>query len=86
MNTPPTKRQQQIYDFIAKSIRAKGYSPTVREIGAHFGISSPNGVIYSLRALEKKRLIKRAKILSRGISLVSNGVCPHCGQAIKAKR
>ncbi len=29
--------------------------PTVREIGAHFGIGSPNGVMCHLKALDRKR-------------------------------
>src|SRR5678810_766041 len=39
-----TDRQQEILDFISASIRERGYPPTLREIGLHFGIKSTNGV------------------------------------------
>jgi len=54
-----TSRQKQIYDFLKDKIRNRGYGPTVREIGAHFGIRSPNGVMCHLKALERKGLITR---------------------------
>ena len=49
-----TDRQQQILDFIGESINARGFPPTLREIGEHFGIRSTNGVNDHLKALEKK--------------------------------
>ena len=49
-----TDRQREILDFITQSIRDRGYPPTLREIGLHFGIRSTNGVNDHLRALEKK--------------------------------
>jgi repressor LexA len=33
-----TDRQREILDFITRSIRERGYPPTLREIGLHFGI------------------------------------------------
>ena len=33
-----TDRQQAILDFITQSIEERGYPPTLREIGEHFGI------------------------------------------------
>ena len=64
-----TKRQQEIYDFLKDKIMNRGYGPTVREIGNHFGILSPNGVMCHLRALEKKGLITRESHMSRAIQL-----------------
>lgn len=64
-----TDRQQQIYDFLKDKIINRGYGPTVREIGAHFGIRSPNGVMCHLKALEKKGLITREQNMSRAIQL-----------------
>ena len=49
-----TRRQRAIYEFIRDKIVNRGYGPTVREIGARFRISSPNGVMCHLKALEKK--------------------------------
>lgn len=64
-----TKRQQEIYDFVRKQIQSRGYGPTVREIGAEFGIKSPNGVMCHLKALEKKKYISREENMSRAIQL-----------------
>jgi len=64
-----TKRQKGVYTFIRDLIRNRGYGPTVREIGSHFGISSPNGVVCHLKALEKKGLITREPNMSRAIQL-----------------
>jgi repressor LexA len=64
-----TMRQREVYDFIREKIRSRGYGPTVREIGSHFDISSPNGVMCHLKALEKKGLINREPNMSRAITL-----------------
>ena len=66
-----TKRQREIYEFIAEKIRARGYGPTVREIGSAFDIKSPNGVMCHLQALVKKGLIIREPNMSRAISIVN---------------
>lgn len=64
-----TKKQEQVYEFIKDKIMNRGYGPTVREIGSAFGISSPNGVMCHLKALEKKGLITRESYMSRAIQL-----------------
>jgi repressor LexA len=66
-----TERQQAVYDFVRDRIQNRGYGPTVREIGDHFGIKSPNGVVCHLKALEKKGLIVREPNMSRAIQLSS---------------
>src|SRR5262245_41476056 len=65
-----TERQREIYDFIKLKIESRGYGPTVREIGTHFDIKSPNGVMCHLKALEKKGLIIREGFSARAIQLV----------------
>jgi repressor LexA len=60
---PLTERQADVLAFIKQHIAAKHYQPSVREIGQHFGITSPNGVICHVKALERKGYIERA---SRG--------------------
>src|SRR5262249_22749716 len=67
-----TDRQREIYHLIRDKIEARGYGPTVREIGEHFGIKSPNGVMCHLKALEKKGLIKREANAARAIQLVDH--------------
>ena len=66
---PLTERQRTVYEFIRDKIRNRGYGPTVREIGQEFKISSPNGVVCHLKALEKKGLITREPNMSRAIQL-----------------
>lgn len=69
MSSQLTDRQQSVYDMIRSLIVKRGYGPTVREIGEHFGIKSPNGVMCHLRALERKGLITRSPNKSRAIEL-----------------
>ncbi len=64
-----TRRQRDIYDFLRDRILNRGLAPTVREIGLHFDIRSPNGVMCHLRALERKGLISRGQNMSRAIQL-----------------
>lgn len=72
MTQDMTSRQKAVYDFIKECILSRGYGPTVREIGAEFGIQSPNGVMCHLRALEKKGLITRQQNRSRAIQLTED--------------
>ena len=62
-----TDRQREVLDFITSSIRKRGYPPTLREIGSHFGIRSTNGVNDHLRALEKKGFLHREDLKSRAL-------------------
>ena len=71
-----TPKQQKIYNFIRKHIETKGYPPAIRDICDEFGISSPNGVMCHLKALQKKGYIHRVekrdnqqKAQARGITI-----------------
>ncbi len=66
-----TDRQQQILDFIGESINSRGFPPTLREIGEHFGIRSTTGVNDHLKALEKKGFLRREDLKSRAMRPVS---------------
>jgi len=68
-----TDRQRQVLDFISDSIRKRGYPPTLREIGSHFGIRSTNGVNDHLRALEKKGFLHREDLKSRALRPIQTG-------------
>jgi len=70
MARPLTERQREVLEFIRKTVIAKGYPPSIREIGQNFGIRSTNGVRGILQALERKGEIRRSPMLSRGIELV----------------
>jgi len=65
-----TPRQKEIYDFVLKAIREKGYAPSIPEIGAKFKIASTNGVSDHLKALERKGYIRR--IGKRAIEVLSS--------------
>jgi repressor LexA len=67
-----TSKQRQIYEFIRDKIEARGYPPTVREIGVAFGIQSPNGVMCHLNALVKKGFIHREENSARAIRLADH--------------
>ena len=62
-----TQRQHQVLEFIRQSITERGYPPTLREIGAHMGIRSTNGVNDHLRALERKGYLTREDMKSRAL-------------------
>ncbi|MCX6641075.1 MAG: transcriptional repressor LexA [bacterium] len=70
MSRPLTEKQQDILEFIRRQVIEKGYPPSIREIGAYFGIRSTNGVRGFLQALERKGEIKRSNHISRGIELI----------------
>ena len=67
-----TARQREVYEFIKRTIKAKGYCPTVREIGDAVSINSPNGVIGHLRALIRKGYIVRQAHMARSIQLANS--------------
>ena len=64
-----TSRQKEIYDYLLKTIREKGYAPSIPEIGSQFKIASTNGVADHLKALEKKGYIRR--VGKRAIEVLS---------------
>ena len=69
MLIPLTDRQKQIYEFLAVTVREKGYAPSIPEIGQRFKIASTRGVFDHLQALERKGYIKR--VGKRAIEIVS---------------
>lgn len=69
MNRPLTERQQNVHDFIVKTIGDLGYPPTRAEIARALGFRSPNAAEEHLRALERKGVIRMIPGTSRGIRL-----------------
>jgi repressor LexA len=65
-----TKRQRQIYDFIAEFVESNGYSPSFEEIGAALGLSSLATVHKHINNLEKKQLLRRDYNRSRSIDIL----------------
>ncbi len=66
-----TRRQRQVYDFIADFVQKHGYSPSFEEIGEGLGLSSLATVHKHITNLEKKGLLKRDYNRSRSIDLIS---------------
>ena len=64
-----SKRQQQIYDFIRSYQLEKGYPPSVREMAAAVGLSSPSTVHAHLSVLEEHGLIKRDATKPRALEV-----------------
>ena len=65
-----TKRQREIYDFIARFVAERGYSPSFEEIGAGTDLSSLATVHKHITNLEKKGLLKRDYNRSRSIDVL----------------
>ncbi|MBZ9557043.1 MULTISPECIES: transcriptional repressor LexA [unclassified Modicisalibacter] len=64
-----TPRQQNVYDFIVKTMNELGYPPTRAEIARALGFRSPNAAEEHLRALDRKGAIRMIPGTSRGIRL-----------------
>jgi repressor LexA len=62
-----TERQRQALEYITECLHARGYPPTLREIGEHMGIRSTNGVNDHLKALERKGYLVREELKSRAL-------------------
>lgn len=83
---PLTKRQKQIYEFIASSIRLHGYAPSLEEIGDELGLSSLATVHKHLQNLVDRGYILRSWNRARSITLiVGDGCCPMCGSLLEKK-
>ena len=72
MSAKLTKKQKAVLECIEDCIAKKGYGPTVREICAEIGLSSPSTVHVHLKALEEKGYIERDPLKSRSIMLKQN--------------
>jgi repressor LexA len=70
-----TDRQLKILSFIHSYAQARQVAPTLREIAAHFGISKVTALAH-LRALEKKRVIRRTRHQRRSIELIDGPAIP----------
>lgn len=69
----PTHKQLLVLAFVRAEVEAHGSAPTMREIGAHMGIASTNGVNDHLRALERKGWLARRPGRARALALTPAG-------------
>lgn len=65
-----TKRQREVYDYIAEFVRRHGYSPSFEEIGEGLKLSSLATVHKHITNLEKKGLLRRDYNRSRSIDVL----------------
>ena len=65
-----TKKQAEFFSFLKESLQEKGYPPTVRELMAGLGFSSPHIVQKYLNVLERKGYIRRQYNSPRAIEIV----------------
>jgi len=68
------EKAQQIFRYIVRCGRERGFPPTLREIGEEFGIMSTNGVRYYLGVLERDSYLKRSGRISRGMEIPESGL------------
>ena len=54
-----TPRQRRVLECIRESIEARGYPPSIREIGNEVGLTSSSSVAYQLRTLERLGFLRR---------------------------
>lgn len=69
-STELTARQQQVLDYVRDQINARGFPPSVREIGEALGLSSSSTVHSHLTALETKGFIRRDPSKPRALELL----------------
>ncbi|HSL10587.1 MAG TPA: transcriptional repressor LexA [Actinomycetota bacterium] len=74
--TDITARQQRIVDFIADTVRERGYPPTVREIGEAVGLTSSSSVHAQLANLQRLGLLRKDPTKPRAMTLAADGLRP----------
>lgn len=75
--TTATPRQLELHAWMLAYQAKHGAPPTLREIGAHFGIRSSNCVHGHLVSMEKKGLVRRRPNTTRGwLALVLDSTPP----------
>ncbi|HEY7600165.1 MAG TPA: transcriptional repressor LexA [Candidatus Limnocylindrales bacterium] len=62
-------RKQRIIDFIAATVRKRGYPPSVREIAEAVSLASTSAVHHHLQALEREGYLERGATRSRALRL-----------------
>jgi repressor LexA len=64
-----TGRQRAILEFIERNLRGRGYPPSVREIGAEVGLTSPSTVHSHLATLQRLGYLQRDPSKPRAIEV-----------------
>lgn len=65
-----TLRQRRILEVIRQTVDARGYPPSIREIGDAVGLTSPSSVSHQLKALETKGFLRRDPNRPRALEVI----------------
>lgn len=68
--------ERQILDYMVRYLRTRTYQPSIREIGAEFGIKSTKTVSEHLKALAEKGYLERDPSRSRGVRILGVDLNP----------
>jgi repressor LexA len=80
MNNELTPKQQSILEFIQSAVEENHRSPSLREIGAHFGLSVGT-VQDQVEALRRKGFLEKEGMVARGLKLAAGfGQIPILGR------
>ncbi|WP_132993558.1 transcriptional repressor LexA [Gordonia zhaorongruii] len=71
-----TQRQREVLEVIRKSVRERGYPPSIREIGESVGLTSTSSVAHQLRTLERRGLLKRDPHRPRAVNVRDDSRTP----------
>jgi repressor LexA len=68
-----TPRQRKVLEVIRESVEARGYPPSMREIGEAVGLTSSSSVAHQLATLERKGFLRRDPNRPRAIEVRTPG-------------
>ena len=74
------EREQKILSFMRKELKAKGYPPTVREIGTALGIKSTSTVHKDIASLVEQGYLKKDPAKPRALMLVDSDTPDTAGE------
>ncbi len=64
-------RQEDILKFVENTQYQQGLAPTLREIAAHFGFTSPNAALIHVQALREKGYLKSTPGRARTLQVIN---------------
>ena len=71
-----TPRQRRILDVVRECVEARGYPPSMREIGQSVGLTSSSSVAHQLKVLEHKGFLRRDPHRPRALEVLVPAVTP----------
>ena len=71
-----TRKQQQVWNFIAETQQRAGIAPSIREIKDHFAFGSTRSAFDYIKVLAKKGYLKREPRTARAIQVIDPAAPP----------